>query len=115
MAIARVRVLLKPSRKGPEIDFKIMHQEFKRRVDDAGIKTELKAREFFESKRRKNRLKKLQAVQRRKEDDVEAKLARGEKVDGNAKIVKKIRTRIKARKLREKKDSNREFRTKKTY
>lgn len=108
MAIARVRVELKPSKKGPAVDFKIMFQEFKRRVSDVGILHELKDREYFESKRRKNRLARMQAVQRRREDEVEGKLLRGEKVEGESKIVRKVRNRIKARKAKEKQRENRE-------
>jgi ribosomal protein S21 len=108
MAIARVRVELKPTKRGQAVDFKIMFQEFKRRVSDVGILHELKDRQYFESKRRKDRLAKRQAVQRRKEDEVEGMILRGEKVEGSSKIVRKIRTRIKARKAKEKQRELRE-------
>lgn len=98
MSIARVRVELKPSKKGPEIDFKIMFTEFKRRVSDAGILHELKERQYFESKSHKERMAKRAQIQKRKEEDMEQKILRGEKVKGSSKLVKKIRNRSKYKK-----------------
>lgn len=114
MAIARVRVEVKHIGRGTPEDqyraFKIMHQEFKRRVSDAGIMHILKERQYFESKSEKLRKKKKDALNKRKTEEVEEKLRAGIKVHGEAKLVKKIQNRLKAKgKKRDNYRGNRDF------
>lgn len=113
MAIARVRVEAKYIGRGTESDkeraFKIMHAEFKRRVSDAGILHQLKERQFFESKSEKLRKKRKDALNKRKTEEVEEKLRAGIRVQGEAKLVKKIQNRMKAKSKKNNRRDNRDF------
>ena len=73
MSKARVRVEARPlhpnaSKEDKERNFKIMFAIFKRAVDNSGILTRFKEKQFYESKGQKRRRKiKESALQRRKE------------------------------------------------
>lgn len=112
MSIARVRVEAKYFGKGTDSDrkraFSIMFAEFKRRVSDAGILKLLKERQFFQSKSEKLRKKKKEALNKRKTEEVEQKLRSGIRVQGEAKLVKKIQNNMKAKSKKNRKD-NRDF------
>lgn len=79
--------------------FRILLNEFRHRCSDAGIMHDIKDRQFFESKSRKQRKKLRDTINRRKQDEIEEKIRRGEQVHGvSGKILKKIRSRDKMNK-----------------
>jgi ribosomal protein S21 len=93
MALARVRVEMKPGSRCDDRAFKILFQEFRKRCSDAGIQHDIKEHQFFESKAAKARKKKREIINKRVQEDIEAKLSRGEKVHCSSKLIKKIRSK----------------------
>lgn len=85
-----------------EKNFKILLNEFRRRCVDAGIMTGIKNYQHFESKARKNRKKLREIINKRKQEEVEEKLKRGEKVICSGKILKKIRSKERLNKKKDK-------------
>lgn len=57
--------------KYPGEDFRILHTRFKRRVNEAGILTEYKQRQYHESKGEKKRRKQKESILRRKKEERE--------------------------------------------
>lgn len=109
MSVVRARVELKSSRRSGESrgvtpEFKAMLHEFRIRRSEAKIDNIYKEHQSFQSKSQKLRKERLIAINKRREEDAEKKLALGEKIKGKGatKLIKKIRTRNKSR--RNKKD-----------
>lgn len=92
MAITRVRVELKPGRADDKA-FRMMFQEFKRKCSDAGIMHTYKEHQYFESKSVKERKKFRECVNKMRQELIEQKLERGEKVRCSSKLIKKIRSK----------------------
>jgi len=88
--VTRVRVELKRKYNDPEKNFREMFQEFKRRVSNAGILHDLKEHQYFESKSEKSRKAKREAAKKSKQQTLEEKLMRGERVKAPSGVVKKI-------------------------
>lgn len=82
--------------------FRIMFQEFKHRCSEAGIMHQIKENQFYESKSRKQRKKLRETINRRKQDEIEEKLRKGEKVNCSGKIIKKIKARERLNKNKKK-------------
>jgi ribosomal protein S21 len=102
--VTNVRVELKPGRGNDYHDrdraFKIMLALFKRKVADAGVLSQYKDHEAYVSPSRKARLKMRATVQARKLDEIEGKLRRGEPIEKDKNLVKKVQTRMKKKKQR---------------
>jgi ribosomal protein S21 len=102
--VTNVRVELKPGRGNDSQDreraFKVMLSFFKRKVADAGVLSAYKDHEAYVSPSRKARLKLRATVQARKFDEIEGKLQRGETIEKDKKLVKKVQTRMKKKKQR---------------
>jgi ribosomal protein S21 len=102
--VTNVRVELKPTRGSSDYDrdraFKIMLALFKRKVADSGVLSTYKDHESYVSPTRKARLKLRAVVQARKLDDIEGKLRRGEAIEKDKNLVKKVQTRMKKKKQR---------------
>ena len=83
----RVRVearrLRNDSPQEKERNFKILFQEFKRRVSDAGILAQAKDHQNFESKGEKRRKKKREAILKHKQEMILDALQRGETPKGS--------------------------------
>jgi ribosomal protein S21 len=77
--------------------FKILLEEFKKQVGAFGILPTLKEYRHFESKSRKARRKNRDLINKRKQDEIEEKLKRGEKIIENPSLVRKVRSRLKAK------------------
>jgi ribosomal protein S21 len=88
--VARVRVELKKKYNDPAKNFREMHQEFKRRVSNAGILHDLKAHQYFESKSEKARKSKAEAKKKQKQSRLEEAIRRGERVKAPSGVIKKI-------------------------
>ena len=88
--VTRVRVELKRKYNDPQKNFKEMFQEFKRRVSNAGILHDLKAHQYFESKSEKKRKAKREAIKKAKQQTLEEKIMRGERVSAPSGVIRKI-------------------------
>lgn len=86
----RVRVELKKKYNDPEKNFREMFQEFKRRVSNAGILHDLKGHQYFESKSEKARKAKREAIKKARQQTLEEKVLRGERVNAPSGVIKKI-------------------------
>ena len=93
--VTRVKVVLKKKYNDPEKNFREMFQEFKRRVSNAGILHELKEHQHFESKAEKARKARKEAKTKAREQQLEEKIRRGERVDAPIGVIKKIMSRSK--------------------
>lgn len=99
-SVVRVRVELKNKYNNPEKNFRDMHQEFKRRVSNAGILHSLKEKQYFESESEKRRKAKKEAIKKAEQQALEEKIMRGERVKAPSGVIKKIM----ANQKKEKKD-----------
>lgn len=88
--VARVRVEIKKKYNDPHKNFKEMFQEFKRRVSNAGILTDYKDHQYFETKSQKNRKKKRDAAKRFQMEALTEKIMRGERVKAPSGLIKKV-------------------------
>ncbi len=88
--VTRVKVELKKKYNDPEKNFREMHQEFKRRVSNAGILHHLKDHQYFESKSEKERKAKKEAKKKARQQQVEECIRRGEKVNAPSGVIRKI-------------------------
>lgn len=88
-----VRVELRPSRSNHPADReranKLLFQEFKRRVNDAGIPHAIKEREFYESKGAKRRKERRAAILRYQQERILTAIERGESPKGAGKFLKR--------------------------
>ncbi len=96
--VTRVRVELKRKYNDPEKNFKEMHQEFKRRVSNAGILHSLKDHQHFESKSEKERKAKKESKKKVQQTQIEEAIRRGEKVKAPLGMIQKILSGGKERK-----------------
>lgn len=62
--------------------FKYLWRAFTRAYSDAGIGHEIKERQFFESKARKNRKNRRQAIMKIRDDQLYRRFLSGEKIPG---------------------------------
>ena len=67
-----------------------MFQEFKKRVSNAGILSNYKEHQYFESKSEKNRRKKKEADKRFQMEVLSEKIMRGERVKAPSGLIKKV-------------------------
>lgn len=88
--VTRVRVEIKKKYNDPEKNFREMHQEFKRRVSNAGILHDLKAHQYFESKSDKERKSKAESKKKARQQQIEEAIRRGERVNAPSGVIKKI-------------------------
>lgn len=88
--VTRIKVELKKKYNDPEKNFREMHQEFKRRVSNAGILHDLKDHQYFESKSEKKRKAKAEAKKKARQTQLEEAIRRGEKVKAPSGVIKKI-------------------------
>lgn len=86
----RAKVELRSKYRDPDKNFKEMHQEFKRRVSNAGIMHAYKDHQFFESKSEKTRKKKKEAIKKARMVRIEQAVMSGEKVNAPSGVIKKI-------------------------
>ncbi len=94
---ARIRVEAKWTGDSPSERIKAtkyLITEFRRRVDDAGIKHMLKEREFYESKASKRRKKDRTSKLRRQRELLEEKIAAGERVRIPSGMFKKRKNKV---------------------
>lgn len=78
--------------------FKIMFNDFKRKVSDAGIMTDYKNHQTYESKSRKDRQKRREIVARMQMEDLEQKIKAGKPVEKNNKLYKKYMQKQRSKK-----------------
>lgn len=90
----RVRVELKRKYNDPERNFKDMFQEFKRRVNNAGIMADYKDHQYYESKSEKKRKKRIESEKKQQMETLERKILGGERVKASAGLIKKILTNL---------------------
>jgi hypothetical protein len=112
MGVVHVRVEAKTGGRfsdyNQERQFKVMMKEFKNKLGEYGVVKEYKDRRWFESRSRKLRKKRRDTVNRRKEDAIEERLRKGENVVEEPALVKKVRSRMKAKQLQDAKRQNRD-------
>jgi ribosomal protein S21 len=93
MAITRVRVEARRLRgntlKDKELNFKALHQEFKKRVSDAGILHQLKEHQYYESKGEKARKKRKEMALKHHQEVILEAIQRGESPKGASKFRKR--------------------------
>lgn len=101
-----VRVELKPGIRPDDRAFRMMFQDFKKRVSEAGVMSICKTHQFFESESSKARKKKQDCINKMEQETIEQKLNAGEKMKCSSKMIKKIR----AKQTKAAKAAKREFR-----
>ena len=62
---------IKVEQRYPGEDFRILHTRFKRRVNESGLLTEYKMRQYFESKGERKRRKLKESILKRKKEERE--------------------------------------------
>lgn len=114
MAKTRVRVYLKDGVRTDtswerEKAFRMLFTDFKRKCSDVGIMHTIKEHERFESTASKDRKKLRDAINRRKQDELEQRIRGGEKIKGSSKILKKIKSKDRAKKRREQREKEYQY------
>lgn len=64
-------VRIRVEQRYPGEDFRILHTRFKRRVNESGLLTEYKQRQYHESKGEKKRRKLKESILKRKKEEKE--------------------------------------------
>lgn len=88
--VTRVKVEIKKKYNDPNKNFKEMFQEFKRRVSNAGILSEYKDHQYFESKSEKDRKKRNETRKRFEMESISERIMRGENVKAPSGLIKKV-------------------------
>ena len=88
--VARVKVEIKKKYGDPNKNFKEMFQEFKRRVSNAGILSEYKDHQYFETKSQKKRRKKMAIAKRFQMEILTETILNGERVKAPSGLIKKV-------------------------
>ena len=88
--VARDKVEIKKKYGDPSKNFKEMFQEFKRRVSNAGILSEYKDHQYFETKSQKKRRKKMAIAKRFQMEILTEKILNGERVKAPSGLIKKV-------------------------
>lgn len=90
MAVTRVRVELKNKYNDPHKNFKLMMQEFRTQVSDAGILHDYKEKSTFESPGEKKRRKRAEQNRKFRNERLEKLILLGERVKAPAGLIKKV-------------------------
>ncbi|MBD3280924.1 30S ribosomal protein S21 [Candidatus Dojkabacteria bacterium] len=98
--VSRVRVELKKKYNEPHRNFKLMLEEFRRQVSDAGVLHTYKEHSVYESDGEKKRRKKKEREKKFAQERLEQSILAGERVSAPAGFIKKVLAKTKKKKYR---------------